>query len=420
MRKPLSASDALRQVSPRKLLGNSLNNNRFNFLREPSPAPSSPGKFRDRSVSVKRKSNEGNSYADVAAAGTSSSSQTAFYEDISETIAKVSSLCEKTETALRSLGAEPEIIQVLQDLSDAVRFTNQIQRDMLIAKVSLAPPKTAKYVSLGSIPKKARTIVVSSQKPAAEVSSDPPEVRKFKEAIKEAERSTLVFNLDMGSVPILNMDTVSKKATLALTSMAAKAEGKNDSLPSMDAVAAIDDVLSVTKGMHFFGKATKPYKNAKDPNSGKYYTIPVKYNFKDKDTRIRAEITLRDRCKVNCSTPYPTILRECIRQSVDHFKAKYPGDLVRVQVDSANIALKVFRRPEKGNQWVQLNKSIPLPNDVYNIGARSVPLGFKMPIEPGTPPAQSSVPESMDLEITASNRPSRLDSRIGSPAKQKK
>ena len=126
----------------------------------------------------------------------------------------------------------------------------------------------------------------------------------------------------MGRVPIMNHETISKKATLALVSMAAKCEGKLSSAPSEESVAAIDDVLSMTTGMSFFGNATKSYTNPKDSESGSYCTIPVKYEFKDKDTRIRAETALCSRCKVSCATPYPIILREYIKQVIDTVKGK--------------------------------------------------------------------------------------------------
>ena len=112
----------------------------------------------------------------------------------------------------------------------------------------------------------------------------------------------------MGTVPIMNQETISKKATLALTSMAAKNEGKLSSTPSDESIMAIDDVLSMTAGMSLFGNGTKSYKNPKDKESGSFCTLPVKYEFRDKDTRIRAETTLRSRCKVRCTTPYPVIL----------------------------------------------------------------------------------------------------------------
>ena len=125
----------------------------------------------------------------------------------------------------------------------------------------------------------------------------------------------------------MNKETISKKATLALTSMAAKIEGKPSSSPSEESIAAIDDVLSMTTGMSFFGNTTKSYVNPKDKASRAYCTIPVKYEFQDKDTRMRAETALRARCKVSCATLYPVILRECIKQVVDRVKTKFPVSL---------------------------------------------------------------------------------------------
>ena len=51
-------------------------------------------------------------------------------------------------------------------------------------------------------------------------SKEEEELRKFREAVKDAEKATLIFNLNMGNVPIMNQETISKKATLALTTMA--------------------------------------------------------------------------------------------------------------------------------------------------------------------------------------------------------
>jgi hypothetical protein len=137
------------------------------------------------------------------------------------------------------------------------------------------------------------------------------EKKIFKDAVKNAECSTLIFNLDMGRVPIMNTDTISKKATLALTTMAAKIEkGPQATTPSEDTVAVIDDILMCATGMELFGKKTKSYRNSKDSNSGLFCTLPVKYTFEDKDTRIEAETILREKCGIQCSTPYPMVLRE--------------------------------------------------------------------------------------------------------------
>jgi hypothetical protein len=84
--------------------------------------------------------------------------------------------------------------------------------------------------------------------------------KKFKELIRDAELSTLIFNLDMGKVPVINKDTISKRATMALTNMAAKKEKSNTRIPSRDAIEAIDDVLGAACDITFFGNGTKTYK----------------------------------------------------------------------------------------------------------------------------------------------------------------
>jgi hypothetical protein len=125
-----------------------------------------------------------------------------------------------------------------------------------------------------------------------------PAIRKFKDCVHDAERSSLILNLNLGRIPVVNKDTMSKRATLALTSLAAKKENKKGTIPSSEAVGAIDDVLSVVKNISFFGTGTKTYSNEKDELSGAYCTAPVKYEFKDRETKfsnLRAVLTVRHR-----------------------------------------------------------------------------------------------------------------------------
>jgi hypothetical protein len=186
--------------------------------------------------------------------------------------------------------------------------------------------------------------------PVLEYETVSPEVAKFREAVRKAESSTLIFNLNMGRIPIMNTATMSNKATLALAVMAAENEERPGSIPEEDTVATIDDVLSMAKRIDFYGRKTKTYTNTRDSKSGSFCTIPVLYEFADKDTRFEAETYLRNKCGAHCSTPYPTILRECIRQVVDAVKVEYPNDQVKVTVDANNFCLRTARRvPVEGN-----------------------------------------------------------------------
>jgi hypothetical protein len=211
-----------------------------------------------------------------------------------------------------------------------------------------------------------------------ESSESPEEIkkRKFAEAIKEAERSTLCFNLDMGNVPLQNKTTIQEKAALALTSMAARKEGKNSAVPSSDAITAIDDFASMVTSMEFYGSNTKQYKGKTDKP---FCTVPVRYHFKDRDTRVFAEKTLRDTCEVNCTTPYPAIVRESIKQVVDHVKKSHPEDFIKVNVMTKEFGLKISRRPKgKDLPWYTYPDIVPLPEAALDVTARKVPEGFRI------------------------------------------
>jgi hypothetical protein len=245
--------------------------------------------------------------------------------------------------------------------------------------------------------------------------NDPPEVQKFKDVIRDAEKSTLIFNLNMGTVPLLNTDTISKKATLALSTMAAKVENPNSTIPSKDSIAAIDDILSATTGMTFYGSVTKSYKNPKDEASGSFCTVPVRYEFRDRETRIQAESILKTTCKVNCATPYPAVLRECIKQTGEFFRGLYNTNFVRVSVDLNKMSLRVSFKMDKESAWAYHDKLIPIPKDALNVSLRRAPVNFKMS---GLIPDNSD-PDAMDMGDfpSGSGANSRRLSRKDSPGK---
>jgi hypothetical protein len=254
---------------------------------------------------------------------------------------------------------------------------------------------------------------------------------KFREAVENSEKSTLIFNLNLGRVPIMNIETMSKNATLALTAMAAEMEneGRPGTIPSEDTVAGIDDILSVAQNIEFYGKKTKTYSNPKDKKSGAFCTVPVRYEFPDRETRIESETFLRQKCGVNCATPYPVILRECIKQVIDKVKHDYPDNQVKVAVDTKRFCLKVARRctvegnENYGKKWNSYERLIPLPNEALNVEARWVPEGFKMEfLPPGREKGQTGSPvkctpsgDGMDVELPPS--PSHQGAGATSPKK---
>jgi hypothetical protein len=65
----------------------------------------------------------------------------------------------------------------------------------------------------------------------------------------------------------MNQETMSNRATLALTAMATATEERQTEIPTEDTIAGIDDVLSIVSKVEFFGRKTKTYTNPKDEKS---------------------------------------------------------------------------------------------------------------------------------------------------------
>ena len=430
--KPISASDVLRQYSPRKMVGNTFfATNRFSHLRVPSPADSVRSDFssRDRSVSRKRKNddNVGHSYASVASSGPQPANiqvnTQVYLDEMYSEFARAASLCDALGDNISGApeGTDKSIIAALSNIQEVLKITNSLQGKLLTNIMLTSPnsqPVQQPMTNLGAITKRPRndttgktsatSQVIPPRKVPAAPSTPPvdPTVKKFRDAVKEAEKATLVFNLNMGKVPIMNQQSISSKATSALAEMAASVEGKPGKIPSNESVAAIDDVLSVVSGMSFYGKSTKTYRNPRDKeNSGAFCTVPVKYSFKDKDTRIRAEMVLRDTCKVNCSTPYPVILRETIKQVVNYVKADFPDNMVCVNVDLPKLGLRVSRKAPGPNQvWKEYKKIIPLPAEAFDVSARKVPENFNVMDLPYTEPMEMDPPDGGKSPLRLSRR----------------
>jgi hypothetical protein len=211
--------------------------------------------------------------------------------------------------------------------------------------------------------------------------------------------------------------------------MAAENENRQGNIPADETVSTLDDVLSMAKSIEFFGKKTKSYVNSKDSKSGSNCTIPVKYEFEDKEVKFEAEKYLREKCGAHCATPYPIILRECIKQVSEKVKADYPDNQVKVQVDTNRFCLRVARRfvkegvDKKTVRWESYEKLIPLPPEALDVTSRKVPEGFKIKYLPpskdkgmnGSPDRHRHASDSNSevMEVTVPDSPKGAAAAIG-------
>ncbi len=224
--KPPLASDVLRKSAPRETLGQSFQHrNRFDKLRDNSPAPSIRSRS-DSVVSQKRKAGTGDDLmlGDLNAAKVCRIDD---YDDeeiakLDSKMSKVSTMCGKMLTSVQQLEIQDPLRVILADLIETVRITNEVQEELHTKmKAKRASTQGNEYVSSiwdasdfpaypppaggkknGSSRQKLTGGLVSmsvddrgrfdnSKQTTRVETEEEKKVRKFQEAIKDAERSTL-------------------------------------------------------------------------------------------------------------------------------------------------------------------------------------------------------------------------------------
>jgi hypothetical protein len=223
-----------------------------------------------------------------------------------------------------------------------------------VANLNTAPGSSSQAAT-PAYRKKNNTVAIS---PPVE---DPVMVatKKVKQVLREAEKKTVLFNLNLGKNPVMNKESLSRKVTESLCSTV---KAGNHDYDIADAEEVLDDILSCSK-LEFLGTTSKLYfnnRNENDPLNNKMYTLPVRMDFKDRETRFEAEIMLRKICKVNCSVPYPKKMRNLLNDMIKEGKALQPNSFIRTKVNVEKLTVEAHAKTAAG--WVDLNikKSIPV------------------------------------------------------------
>jgi hypothetical protein len=283
---------------------------------------------------------------------------------------------------------DPQVKLAIGFLGTAVKLLLDSQKNLTSALIDTFKVSTPGGKNSASLPQQG---TVRNDPPRAP-SAKPADIKekKVKQAIRDAEKKVLLFNLDMGNVPTMNKETLSRKVTLALSSAASSG---NHDYDIKDAEEVIDDVLSCTK-LEFLGTTTKKFfnkKNLEDPRNDVMCTMPVRFEFKDKDTRISAEKSLRKICKVSCAVPYPKKLRDMLDNLLKEGKKLVPKAFIRTRVNVDSLTIDVHARTDKG--WQDLNLACPIPLDICDTAFSTV----STPSQAAPSQASQAVSEEMQV-----------------------
>jgi hypothetical protein len=244
------------------------------------------------------------------------------------------------------------VISVLKLLSKSQKNLNSAVTDnfkLVPALVQAAPPKA--------------TLAQQKRPPPPALSVEETKVKKLKTVLREAEKKTVLFNLNLGKHPAMNKETLSRKVTEALGTSVRS--GKHD-YHIGDAEEVLDDILSCSK-LEFLGTQSKLFfnnRNEQDERNNNMYTLPVRMEFKDRESRFEAEIMLRKLCKVNCSVPYPKKFRDQLNELIKTAKTKQPNCYIRTKVNVENLTVEAHAKTVSG--WLDLGLKSSISTNILD------------------------------------------------------
>jgi hypothetical protein len=210
----------------------------------------------------------------------------------------------------------------------------------------------------------------------------PPTESPFTITVREAERSVVIFNLDLGQAPLINPVTISTKVTAALVQQISKHEHVES------AKVIVDDILSMVRTMDCLGTSTRPCKDPKNPSrDNSFYTIPVKLVFYNKPTAKKVTDILRRKYKLNTTIPYHKSLKACITLAYKKLEQENPGYQVKINLDTVNQCLRgSIRKPvadcPETEKWIHTGKQIALPPEAMDTKLRNIPPSLSLPTSP--------------------------------------
>ncbi len=227
---------------------------------------------------------------------------------------------------------------------------------------------TSRFTALQETQPETPSLPRGQKNPASGTQENP-----FTKAVKEAERSLLIFNLDLGQAPIMNPTTISARVTVSLLNIYVAKKGNSIGNHTQDARDLVDDITSQVKSMEFFGSKTAPCKFPKDTSrNGEFYTVPVKLVFKDRKTAQTAAELLRKYFGVNTTTPYHRSLRAAINQAINQAKEANPCHHAKVNLGMNGRTLKCFIRTDTNQPgtWTPWGSNIRLPTEALDPGIK--------------------------------------------------
>jgi hypothetical protein len=190
-------------------------------------------------------------------------------------------------------------------------------------------------------------------------------IRELVESLDKADTESVLFDANLGNVSIGNRSNLVAAFSGGLRAAAISVAEAKGGDPA-EAVRAMNDALDCVSDMDFIGIKSELQKDraGMDTNKAKYFTMPVKLRFDDRNSRLHFEKSIKTHCGLRAVMSLPKTLREEQALFSKAMRERYPGAIISVRPDRHSLHFVAFRKETTSNRWTKCSESIPIPPGV--------------------------------------------------------
>jgi hypothetical protein len=193
-----------------------------------------------------------------------------------------------------------------------------------------------------------------------------PGLPELKAALATADKTAVVFDADLGQSRAANRNTLNGSFTAGIRAATLK-RATDAGEDVSETVRVVNDALSCAENLDFLGESSSKKVDKRDPNNpifGDYFTMPIKVDFPDRNTRINFERVMRRHCGLRVSMSLPKPIRKYQGLFLKALRERYAGRAVMARPDVSSMTLVAFHKKDGDKRWERCPESVPIPSGI--------------------------------------------------------